>query len=236
MKIRIYLIAAILVLSVGLHAQETNQKDADGNRHGLWTGIYEDTHNIRYEGIFDHGKETGVFNFYDNVAKKTLMATREFNYDKNSVYIIFYDHKMNKVSEGKVFISSKEYDGEWKYYHKESRKIMTLENYVDGKLQGVRTVFYPNGKLAEETHYNKGIKNGIYKKYTEKGTVLEKSNFKDGKYEGEAVYSNSRGVVLMRGEFKNGKKSGIWKSFEKGKLAKEENMDEVKKSVKAKTN
>ncbi|RYF99451.1 MAG: hypothetical protein EOO02_16880, partial [Chitinophagaceae bacterium] len=41
-----------------------------------------------------------------------------------------------------------------------------------GKLNGVKKVFYKNGKIAEETTYVNGIKNGPYKKYSEKGDIL----------------------------------------------------------------
>jgi len=40
---------------------------------------------------------------------------------------------------------------------------MTLENYKEGKLDGLRSVYYPDGKIAEETNYVKGIKQGAYK-------------------------------------------------------------------------
>jgi antitoxin component YwqK of YwqJK toxin-antitoxin module len=30
---------------------------------------------------------------------------------------------------------------------------MTKENYIKGKLEGLRTVYYPSGKIAEEQFY-----------------------------------------------------------------------------------
>jgi antitoxin component YwqK of YwqJK toxin-antitoxin module len=32
------------------------------------------------------------------------------------------------------------FTGEWKYYH---QSVMTLENYKNGKLEGLRSVYYP---------------------------------------------------------------------------------------------
>jgi antitoxin component YwqK of YwqJK toxin-antitoxin module len=40
---------------------------------------------------------------------------------------------------------------------------MTTENYKDGKLEGLRSVFYPSGKIAEETSYKQNLKRGVYK-------------------------------------------------------------------------
>ena len=57
---------------------------------------------------------------------------------------------------------------------------MTLEYYANGKLNGVRKVFYKSGLIAEETTYKDGVKEGLYKSYAENGIVLEESNFKNG--------------------------------------------------------
>jgi antitoxin component YwqK of YwqJK toxin-antitoxin module len=39
---------------------------------------------------------------------------------------------------GKVI--DKLFTGEWKYYHQASKIVMTLENYKNGKLEGLRSV------------------------------------------------------------------------------------------------
>jgi antitoxin component YwqK of YwqJK toxin-antitoxin module len=200
-----------------------NKLDEKGNKNGPWKGYYEDTKNPKYEGTFDHGKEVGVFTFFDNTKTKIIIATREFNPKDNSAYTIFYDQLKNKVSEGKVV--NKIYDGQWKYYHKASKTIMTIENYSNGKLEGLRSVFYASGKLAEEMNYKNNLKNGPYKRYTESGIIIEESNYKNGQYDGLAIFRDADdGTIVSKGKFFNGKKAGIWQFFNKGKLVKEENM------------
>ncbi|MFV8327841.1 toxin-antitoxin system YwqK family antitoxin [Flavobacterium sp. ZS1P14] len=206
-----------------LQAQtDFNKLDQNGNKHGLWRGFYE-SKRPRYEGTFVHGKETGVFNFYDDTKAKSIIATREFNPNDNSAYTIFYDQDKNKVSEGKVV--NKLFEGQWKYYHQASKSIMTTENYKNGKLEGLRTVFYPSGKIAEEISYKNNLKDGIYKKYTEKGIVLEESIFKNNEYHGLAIFKDTDGNIVSKGQFVNGKKTGIWQFFEKGKKVKDVNMN-----------
>ena len=113
---------------------------------------------------------------------------------------------------------------------------MTIENYKNGKLEGLRTVFYPSTKIAEETNYSNGKKNGLYKKYSEKdAVVLEESNYKNGEYDGLAIYRDPLGNIVAQGKYVNGKKKGIWQFYENGKLVSEENMSKVKKVVKPKT-
>ena len=155
--------------------EDINKLDDKGLKNGLWKGKYEESKRPRYEGTFLHGKEIGIFNFYDDTKAKSVIATREFNANDNSAYTIFYDQKKNKVSEGKVL--NKLFEGEWKYYHLNSKNIMTTEHYSKGKLEGIRTVFYNSGKIAEEISYKNNLKNGFYKKYTENGIVLEESTF-----------------------------------------------------------
>jgi len=146
---------AILLLFVffNMNAQETNKLDDKGLKHGLWKGYYEESKRLRYEGTFDHGKEIGMFKFFDDTKAGTVIATREFKATDNSCYTIFYNQKGFKVSEGKLI--NKVYEGEWKYYHLDSPSIMTTETYVKGKLEGTRKVFYKEGAIAEELHDQK---------------------------------------------------------------------------------
>lgn len=229
-KIPLHLLGILMVFLASVAAfgqNDVNKLDESGNKHGLWKGIYEESKRPRYEGTFEHGKETGMFTYYDDTKAKSVIATREFNPKDNSAYTIFYDQKKNKVSEGKVV--NKIHEGQWKYYHLESKNIMTLENYTNGKLNGVRTVYYPKGEIAEETNYKDGIKDGPYKKYTEKGIVLEEVVFKNGEIDGIGIYRDPDGNIVSKGPYVNGLKKGIWEFYEKGKLVKKEKYPVVKK-------
>lgn len=211
-----------------------NKLDNNGKKHGVWKGLYPESKRVRYEGTFEHGKEVGVFNYYDDTKAQSLIATREFTAKDNTVYTIFYDQRKNKVSEGKQV--NKLFEGQWKFYHQNSKEVMTIENYKNGKLEGLRTVFYPSTKIAEETNYSNGLKNGLYKKYSEKDAiVLEESNYKNGEYDGLAIYRDPLGNIVAQGRYVNGKKKGIWQFYENGKLVSEENMSKVKKVAKPKT-
>jgi antitoxin component YwqK of YwqJK toxin-antitoxin module len=206
-----------LLQTVVLFAQDFNKLDENGKKHGLWKGFYEESKRPRYEGTFDHGKEVGTFKFFDDTKAGTVIATRDFNSKDNSCYTIFYNQKSNKVSEGKVV--NKLFEGEWKYYHEDSPAIMTLEFYVNGKLNGVRKVFYKSGKIAEETTYKNGIKEGPYKSYTENGIIIEESNYKNDQYEGMTIFRTTDNKIAAQGIYKNGKKVGKWKILDKsGKI------------------
>lgn len=224
----------IFLISVStIFSQDINKLDIKGLKHGLWKGTYEASKRPRYEGTFDHGKEIGIFKFYDDTKAKTIIATREFNPTNNSCYTIFYNQKNNKVSEGKLV--NKLYEGEWKYYHEDSPLIMTAEFYAKGKLNGIRKVFYNSEKIAEETTYKNGVKEGSYKKFAENGIVLEESIYKNDLYEGLAIFRDAENGVTAKGVYKNGKKIGIWEFTKEGKTTKENmNKPQGKKFLKPK--
>jgi len=227
-KINYFVLLVFLFFNLkGIAQTDNNPVDDKGKKHGVWKGFYEESGRPRYEGTFEHGREIGVFNFFDDTKAQSVIATRTFNSNDNSCYTIFYDQKKNIVSEGKEVNKLRE--GPWKYYHKASKVIMILENYKNGKLDGTRTVYYPSGKVVDETIYKKGLKEGVYKKYSETGIVMENSFFKNGEYDGEAVYKDPNDFVVVKGMFKNGKKVGMWQFFINGKLNSEENMDKPKK-------
>lgn len=214
------------LFTISIFAQEINKLDDKGKKDGPWKGTYEASKRPRYEGNFSHGKEVGLFKFFDDTAAGTVIATREFSTKDNSCYTIFYNQKGSKVSEGKVL--NKQYEGEWKYYHENSQQVMTIENYTNGKLDGLRKVFYPSGKIAEEMNYKVGKKNGSYKQYAENGIVLEESNYKNGEYDGMATFRNAQNVVLSKGNFVNGKKEGIWEIMNEKGVVTKTNMSKLK--------
>ncbi|SCY88805.1 toxin-antitoxin system YwqK family antitoxin [Flavobacterium caeni] len=222
----------LFLFAVSVSAQQVNQNDAQGKKHGLWKGTYAESKRPRYEGTFEHGKEVGTFKFFDDTKAGTVVATREFKPD-GSAYTIFYKDGKYKVSEGKEV--NKLYEGQWKYYHENLPDIMTLENYKAGKLHGKRTVYYRGSgvpgeeNLAEEAHYINGLKDGPYKSYTMKGTLLEDSNYKKGQLDGPASYFDPLGKLVSKGVFKDGKKIGYWEFYKDGKLVKKDNMDVIKK-------
>ena len=212
-----------------LNAQDQfNQLDQKGAKHGVWKGYHPESKRLRYEGTFNHGKEVGMFKFFDDTQAGTVIATREFNPADQSVYTIFYDQKNNKVSEGKSV--NKQNEGIWKYYHFESKALMTVENYKKGKLEGTRTVYYADSKPAEEAQYANGLKQGAYKKWANNAVVLEEATYDKDQYEGQAIYRDPLGNVVAKGLYKKGKKVGMWQFYEGGKLVSEENMSKVKKA------
>jgi antitoxin component YwqK of YwqJK toxin-antitoxin module len=226
------IVILLLFINFSFAQSETNKLDENGKKHGVWKGYFEESKRLRYEGTFEHGKEIGTFNYYDDTKAVNIIGVRIFNAKDNSAYTTFYDQKKNIVSEGKVIDKLK--DGIWKYYHEASKVIMTQENYKLGKIDGLKTIYYKDGKIAEETNYINGIKNGVYKNFSEKGVLLETVTYKNDEYDGLATYKDISDKVTAQGIFKDGKKVGIWKFYTDGKLVKSENFNKQGKKFQKK--
>ena len=70
-----------------------NQTDENGKKNGLWRGNYHESDRPKFEGNFEHGLETGTFNFFDDTKAKSIIATRTFSENGKAAYTIFYDQK-----------------------------------------------------------------------------------------------------------------------------------------------
>ena len=80
----------ILFITTLTFAQNTNQFDANGKRHGIWKKTYEGTDVLRYEGEFYHDKAIGLVKFYKYIRKKAVLtATKKFNKTDNLAYVTF---------------------------------------------------------------------------------------------------------------------------------------------------
>ena len=215
-----------------MFAQNFNQFDANGKRHGIWKKNFEDTNIIRYEGQFSHGKEIGLFKFYKSYKKKAILsATKQFTETNNIAEVKFLASNGKVISAGRM--DGKTYIGTWKYYQKNSDKLLTIEHYNDkGELIGERLVYYPNGQIAEKQNYVNGKLNDASLWYSEKNVVLKSFIYEKGELHGIAKFYNPKGELVSEGQYKRGKKDGLWKYYEKGKLVNEKDFTYKPKYIK----
>lgn len=223
-----------LMFNSFMFAQNINQFDANGKRHGVWKKTFENTNVTRYEGQFSHGKEIGLFKFYKNYKKKAILsATKLFNENNRIAEVKFLASNGKVISEGKM--DGKTYIGTWKYYQKNSDQLLTIENYNDkGELMGERLVFYPNGQVAEKQNYINGKLHGESFWLSEKNVVLKTFIYEAGELHGVAKFYNPKGELLSEGQYKRGKKDGVWKYYKNNKLIREKDFTYKPKYIKKK--
>ena len=228
MKLKYIQIAICFLATSVIFAQQINQFDSDGLRHGIWRKNFHETKQPRYEGEFNHGKEVGVFKYYTlNNKKSVLSATKTFNPNNDIAEVKFFSSTGKLISEGKM--NGKLYMGKWVYYHNKTNAIMSTETYNDqGNLEGEKLVYYDNGQIAERVNYVNGKIEGVSRWYSEKGVVLKEFHYVNDQLHGMAKYYNEEGQLLAEGSYKHDSKNGIWKYYKDGKL--EEEKDFTKRS------
>ncbi|MFI1771411.1 toxin-antitoxin system YwqK family antitoxin [Thalassobellus citreus] len=214
----------LLLFTTIITAQSINQFDAEGKRDGIWKKTFDNTKVLRYEGVFIHGKEVGLFKFYKNInGKAVLAATRQFNESNTIADAKFYTSKGKLISEGQM--DGKIYIGTWKYYQKKSDTLLILEHYDNfGKLDGERLVYYKNGQIAEKQFYKSGKLEGESFLYSEENKVLKSFVYVNGELHGISKYYSPDGGLLVEGNYKRGKKDGVWKYYENGVLKEEKDF------------
>jgi len=213
-----YVLILIVCLSSNLMFAQNgvNQMDADGKRHGVWKKYYNNDR-VRYVGKFDHGKEVGVFKFYSASNSDFPVIVKEYNSDNDLANVSFYTPSGALESKGKM--KGKEREGKWLFYHPDGKSVMSEENYVKGKLEGVYQTFYLSGEPTEVTYYKNNLLDGSYKKYAIKGFLYQDFNYSKGKLNGMAIYySRKTGDLIKKGPFKDDLRVGTWENYVDGEL------------------
>ena len=209
----------LLLTSLVFSQAQLNQFDKQGKRDGIWEKKYEGTNRIRYSGTFSHGKEVGIFKFYHKKGADHPSTIKQFNATDGTALVKHYTSTGKLVSEGKM--KGKALIGAWKYYQRKSTGILTTEFYINGKLDGKRTTYYPNGTPTEEETYVDGVLQGERKVFSDKGVVIKHFNYVDGKLDGPVFYYDAEGEITIKGKYKMSKRVSVWQYYNKGKLTKE---------------
>ena len=209
-----------ITLTTGYAQKSVNQYDKNGERHGIWTKNYDGTDQKRYEGTFKNGKEIGTFNYYKlKSGKSVLSATKVFNEQDDIADVTFYTSSKKVVSQGKM--NKKLFIGKWIYYHKNSDKVMMEENYNNqGLLEGLQTVYYENGNIAEQLNYKDGELHGEAKWFTKAKQFIRTSLYLNGERNGQTTNYDGKGNKASEGPYKADKKTGVWKYYKEGVLSK----------------
>jgi len=220
MKLSFIIFFGIITSLGSLIAQEINQLDDAGERHGTWQKKFPNSDQLRYKGQFKHGKEIGTFKFYCEDCGSQPMVIKKFSSKKNQADVQYFTKSGKLVSEGKM--AGKHRMGEWLYYHEKTAGIMTREFYNEGVMDGVKTTYYLNGQITEELKYENGLKQGENKYYSPDGILLKKLMYFNDLLHGPAEYYDAYGNVTIKGQYVNGKKHGLWKYYKNGKVELEE--------------
>lgn len=135
---------------------------------------------------------------------------------KESNFVTIKDDQGETTEKFKVNEQSEKH-GPYKAYT--NGVLSETSNYINGKLDGERTIFYANGNPEIVETYDKDVIVGAYKTYFENGTLAQIATYENGVMQGELkTYYDSgelKEVVTMEDNQENGPFTEYYKN---GKL------------------
>lgn len=168
----------------------------DRNKHGPILKWHRDGQIIE-QGSYYGDKVVGLSTVWDTLGG---LAGQSFGSIEDSRLNYYYrkrfidDKTVWLTAEGEFKDGMRE--GKWQFYYarkglKEEKigGICAMVNYKNGVLDGIVTVYLPNGERSLQ------------------------ANFKDGFLDGEYISKRESGLINRMGDFKNHKKDGIWKMY-----------------------
>ena len=205
----VLLLCLMFFASVSFAQKQINQFDNEGKRHGIWKKYHKLNNKLRYSGQFYHGKEVGIFKYYDINNDEKPIVIRKFNKSDDTAEVSFFSTRGVLESKGKMQLKKR--IGKWLFYHKDGRTILSEEFYKEGFLEEQVIVYYANKKITEIAHYVKGKLHGNYKRYSQRGFLYQDLTYNNGELNGKAIYyERKNGLILTQGLFKDNKLVGIW--------------------------
>ncbi|MGV6861322.1 MAG: toxin-antitoxin system YwqK family antitoxin [Putridiphycobacter sp.] len=207
----------IMLLSFSLNAQQYNQKDAKGLKHGEWRKPYKDVKVYQYIGQFNHGVPTGVFTYYyksGNVQSKINFV----NGTKAAYANLYHESSGRIMAKGKYVNEQK--DSLWLYFDNVGQ-LKSQEWYTGGKLNGQRVIYYEpfNGqyRVSRFEYYKNGVLDGQFKEYYPNTKLKAEGVYKDGFLSGIVKYYHPNGKIQKVERYAHNVKHGWWVFYdEKG--------------------
>jgi antitoxin component YwqK of YwqJK toxin-antitoxin module len=200
------LILLLFILPLFAFAQRDtiNKMDKNGLKQGKWIKK-DNSGNKIYEGFFKNDVPLGKFTYFYPTGK--VKSKTLFYSTPGQAYTAFYNTFGNKISEGKVNGEAK--DSTWILY-RSNDSVQAIENYNKGKKQGVFKRYHANGQLFEELTYKNDLREGLHKKYFPNGSKESEINITADKENGKAVFYYLDGQKCDEGAYKNGFRDGLW--------------------------
>lgn len=207
-----------LVLGIPLHSYCQNEGDSLKA-----TAYYYENGQVSSEGFLRNGQPDGYWkSYYRNGQLKAEGNRLDFKLDGPW---IFYDRDGLKSS--RITYKKGEKDGPSFLY--QEGQLHKIDQYEEGKLQGISKYFYPDSSLKKEIPYQEGKQSGQGFEYAQSdGRVITLLEFKNGallrkqainrfdeqeQKQGLWIQFHKNGIIAQEGPYINDLKNGYWKYY-----------------------
>ncbi|MGZ3884438.1 MAG: toxin-antitoxin system YwqK family antitoxin [Bacteroidia bacterium] len=199
-----FFLPLLFFTAMNMHAQ--NVTDAQGRKQGHWKKLDDKTNKPVYEGNFKDGRPDGVFKYY--YPHDSVQAILNFKQGGKYAYAKLFHPNGKLMATGK-YVGESVKDSIWTYYD-DAGVMISRDNYVNGKKNGLCLVFLPDGKVAEEKNYRMDQLHGPFKQYFDGKLVKGEGMYVNGGFDGKVSYYYPSGIVAATGFYKDGIKTGPW--------------------------
>jgi len=212
--LKLLLISLFINCSGWSYSQTKNQRDSAGRKQGYWEAV-DSKGKLVYTGHFVDDKPVGEMKrYYPTGGVRVIL-----NYDKSSTKVRarFFWESGALAAQGNYIETMR--DSVWLFFSNNTKTVSRRVEYTDGKQHGKEQSFFPEGNVAEEFHWENGLKNGPWTQYFKNGQPKLKATYIKDQLEGEFIVFTPSGKKEIEGAYRHDLRNGDWKHYdENGKL------------------
>jgi antitoxin component YwqK of YwqJK toxin-antitoxin module len=214
------LLYILLLFLPFLCVTQVNQKDAKGQKQGLWNKKYPGSNSLIYKGQFKDDKAIGEFTYYYESGK--IKSVIKHFPNSNLSFAVFYSENEAVLSEG--FYINQLKDSTWLNFTS-SGAISSKESFLQNQLHGEKIIYYTEGQIENGiliplsiSNYKKDLLDGLYTEFFSTGKIKKKGIFQNGLKDGEWLEYHPNGQIAQKAKFKKDKLHNWVYSYDKNGL------------------
>lgn len=131
-----------------------------------------------------------------------IQSSIQYRFGKENGKTIYYYNTPNTV-EIEIEMKNGKRNGEFHRYF-ENGMLDTYCRYENDSIEGLQTIYTPNGEKSLEYTFVHGKKEGPFKAYHLSGDIKTEGYYKNDLFDSTWTYYDERGIVVGEGTFQNG--------------------------------
>ena len=198
------LLCILLLFLPFLSVSQVNQKDAKGQKQGVWNKKYTGSNTFIYIGQFKDDKAIGEFTYYYESGKIKSLIKHIPN--SNLSFAVFYSENEAVLSEG--FYKNQLKDSTWLNFTS-SGALSSKDCFLQNQLHGEKIIYYIEGQIENGvliplsiSNYKKDLQDGLYTEFFSTGKIKKKGIFQNGLKDGEWLEYHPNGQIAQKTKFK----------------------------------
>jgi len=198
------LLYILLLFLPFLIVSQVNQKDAKGQKQGVWNKKYPGSNTFIYKGQFKDDKAIGEFSYY--YESGNIKSVVKHFPNSNLSFAVFYFENEAVLSEG--FYKNQLKDSVWSNFTP-SGALSSKESFLQNQLNGETIIYYTEGQIDNNvliplsiSNYKKDTLNGLCTEFFSTGKIKKKGVFQNGLKIGEWLEYHPNGQIAQKVNYK----------------------------------